>query len=160
MRFEKMNELEYNVYQEGCISRYSEDLVHVGFCTAADAFSQATMQFERALPDGFYTKDTRFYIILSERDEIIGGIFTLKAQEFVEAIADFIIYDEYRGCGYGLTAIETLEKELKEEGYKAIILNVFEHNTSAKALYEKSGFVSDPKAYNDVMKQLFMVRRF
>ena len=160
MRFRKMTESEYNAYQEGCISRYSEDLVHVGFCTATDALPQATMQFERALPDGFNTKDTRFYVILSEGDEIIGGIFTLKPQEFVEAIADFIIYDEYRGRGYGSKALEALEKELKEEGYKAIILNVFEHNTSAKALYEKSGFANDPKAYNDAMKQLFMVKRF
>ena len=158
--FRKMNEAEYSVCCEETIKRYAEDLIRVSYAEVDNALPQAQEQFNRALPKGFNTPDTRFYFVLNNEEEVVGVLFILKAQEFVAAIADFIIYAAYRGKGYGLQALEAIEEELKQDGYKAIILNVFEDNIAAKTLYEKFGFVDEPKAYNAPMKQLLMVKRF
>jgi len=160
LRFRKMNESEYNVYCEETIARYAEDLIHTGYCNAGDALAQAGEQFNKALPKGFDTPDARLYAVLNKDNEEVGAIFILKFQEYVAAIADFITYSVHRNKGYGLQALEAIEEELKQEGYKAIILNVFEHNTAARSLYEKFGFIDEPKAYNAAMKQLLMVKKF
>jgi len=158
--FSKMNEAEYNAFCERTLKNYADDLIRVGYSEADNALSQAREQFNRALPEGFSTSDARFYSILNNEEEIVGALFILKAQEFVAAIADFIVYEKYRGKGYALQALKAIEEELKQDGYKAIILNVFEDNIAAKTLYEKFGFIDEPKAYSAATKQLLMVKRF
>ncbi len=55
-------------------------------------------------------------------------------------IWDFLIYEEYKGKGYGKEALNALDKELKERGQKKVSLQVFGHNTIAINLYQKSGY--------------------
>jgi len=159
--FSKMNESEYNMFCEGTLKRYAEDLIRVGYSEVDDALQRAQEDFDKVFPQGFSTPDdTRFYSILNNKDDVIGGLLVLKAQEYVAAIADFIIYAAYRGKGYGLQALKAMEEELKQDGYKAIILSAFEDNIAAKALYEKFGFIDEPKAYDAARKSHLMVKRF
>ena len=46
----------------------------------------------------------------------------------------------YRGIGIGTKLIQTLAKEAKKEGLKVLVLDVFDINKPAKALYTKMGF--------------------
>ena len=57
-------------------------------------------------------------------------------------IYDFIIDEKFRGKGFGKESLALLEIFAKQLGLSAIKLHVFEHNTSARLLYEKSGFAT------------------
>jgi len=46
-----------------------------------------------------------------------------------------------RGKGIGLLAMQHLEKEIRQIGYKRIELGVFEFNVPAQKLYKKMGYV-------------------
>lgn len=51
------------------------------------------------------------------------------------------IFEEYRRRGYASEALSVLEDWAREQGMAGIILHVFGHNHSARALYRKSGYV-------------------
>lgn len=53
-----------------------------------------------------------------------------------------------RGKGIGYLAMKHLEEEIKLAGYKRIELGVFEFNTNAVKLYQKSGYVEIARINN------------
>lgn len=82
-------------------------------------------------------------IFMIQKDTAIIGFIYCYAEDDTKTgihMSKLFIEEQYRGHGYGKTAIELLEKELKSRGYKFISLNVFGPNKIAVGLYEKSGF--------------------
>jgi ribosomal protein S18 acetylase RimI-like enzyme len=55
-------------------------------------------------------------------------------------ILDFVVFEVYRGLGYGKAALRALEKRLRESGVEQIKLRVAFDNPRAKGLYEALGF--------------------
>lgn len=83
-----------------------------------------------------------FYIYL-EDESIPCGLFwcDLGTPGETIGIIEFIFIDaNYRGMGIGTTILNACEKELKVEGFKAISLHVYSHNTQAYRLYKKLGY--------------------
>lgn len=85
-----------------------------------------------------------FYIYL-DKESIPCGYFWCylvkpEAGEGYASIQTIFIEPEYRGRGIGTAILNALEKELKAQGFKVIILNVFTHNSRAYHLYKKLGY--------------------
>jgi ribosomal protein S18 acetylase RimI-like enzyme len=57
-------------------------------------------------------------------------------------VYDVRIDNQFQRRGYGLQAFHALETVARDMGITTIGLHVFGHNTAARALYEKLGFVT------------------
>jgi len=56
-------------------------------------------------------------------------------------ICGMAVLPEYRGQGIGTQFLETAEQLARTEGFNKLSLIVFEQNSGAKRLYERSGFL-------------------
>lgn len=56
-------------------------------------------------------------------------------------IVDMAVFPEYRGRGFGKQLLALAENDARDRGLEKISLIVFEQNSGAKQLYERSGFV-------------------
>lgn len=97
------------------------------------------------LPDGLTTANHFFFTIedASTGDQV-GGLWYMvteiegKQQFFV---VDIQIDEVYRRRGVGTQAFLVMEEQARTMGIGTISLHVFKHNTSARAMYEKLGYV-------------------
>jgi ribosomal protein S18 acetylase RimI-like enzyme len=55
-------------------------------------------------------------------------------------IMDFVLFEQFRGLGYGKAALTVLEERLLQSGVGQIKLRVAYDNKRALGLYEKLGF--------------------
>jgi len=55
-------------------------------------------------------------------------------------ICGMAVFPEYRGKGIGTQLLELAEEHAREKGFHKLSLIVFEQNTGAKRLYERSGY--------------------
>jgi GNAT superfamily N-acetyltransferase len=106
------------------------------------------------LPDGMATPDHYFYALKDESEKQVGGLwFMVQSNENKRFIfvVDIQIYKEFRRRGYGSGAFGFLEAKAVEMGIDQIYLNVFEHNVTARWMYEKLGYSGENEL---MMKQL------
>ena len=59
----------------------------------------------------------------------------------------------YRGIGIGTKLLEILAREAKKQGLKILVLDVFDVNQPAKALYKKTGFKEAGKIPKGICKK-------
>ena len=92
-------------------------------------------------------KHNQIYLI-SLDGEMIGEIsyqvdpgYLLKKEAGTAWIGITIGEEKGRGKGIGYQAMQYLEEQIKLQGLKRIELGVFDFNTNAIKLYQKSGFV-------------------
>jgi GNAT superfamily N-acetyltransferase len=62
-------------------------------------------------------------------------------------IADIVVTPEARGRGVGRTFVAAAERWARARGYSMLTLNVFVENSSARALYERTGFGAETVRY-------------
>ena len=67
------------------------------------------------------------------------------------------ILPAYRGQGIGTRLLEHTLQKAKEFGLEKIVLQVYDTNTSARALYEKMGFTQEGyfKKYRKIGQRYF-----
>lgn len=156
VRFRRMTDDEFKIFEERAILDYSKDLVRSGSCTEEESFNHAKDQFEDLLPDGNDSRDNYLNMIISEKDESLGILWSLKYSENTLFIADFLVYDQFRGKGYGKESLKLLETQAKELGLSKIMLHVFQFNSSAYHLYEHMGYktVQEDDSGRHMIKEL------
>ncbi|MGM0641563.1 MAG: GNAT family N-acetyltransferase [Thermotogota bacterium] len=138
--FLKMDVDSYKNYSDYAIKNYADEKVKSGNWSEKEAYNLAKETFDKMLPEGPDTKNNYMYnIYLSENKEHIGYIWFIEQGE-TAFLADIIIFEDFRGKGYGKEAMKVLEETAKEKGFKKIDLHVFGHNESAFELYKKMGF--------------------
>lgn len=95
-------------------------------------------------------------ICLREPPAHIGNIY-LRSIDWVARNAElhtFIAEQEYRGKGYGSTAVRLVMKHaFKDLGLLRLYLYVLANNAAAIATYEKCGFVREGRLRHHVFKQ-------
>ncbi|MFX1508064.1 MAG: GNAT family N-acetyltransferase [Promethearchaeota archaeon] len=140
VNFVKMTEHEFTDYLEFLIADYSKDYAQIKEVSIEEARSQTELQIEALLPNGYVTPDV-FIGFIQDKYQNIGYIwFIHELRKQYTFLADIEIFPDYRNKGLGTLALKSLAKEVKELGFKAIVLHVFKHNVSAKRLYEKLGY--------------------
>ncbi|WP_096187130.1 GNAT family N-acetyltransferase [Evansella halocellulosilytica] len=86
------------------------------------------------------------YMVLRDHDgsmigwTLIGENIDYMTDHRFGFIYDVFIFPEYRGNGLSKVLVKEAVKDLKNQGYKEVRLNVFEDNF-AKEIYKKLGFI-------------------
>jgi ribosomal protein S18 acetylase RimI-like enzyme len=95
------------------------------------------------LPQGLQTEANFLFMLVNETGQQVGHLwYNINAQKPNSAfIYDFEIYEHFRRKGYALQALKTLEADAKLRGVKKLGLHVFGHNTAARELYKKAGYL-------------------
>lgn len=84
--------------------------------------------------------DNIFYIVLNEKNEIVGTIGGIKKEEGILYMNSLYIRKDYRKIGIATKLYSLLIIFCKEKKYKEIALRVFFNFTDAIHFYEKNGF--------------------
>ena len=92
-------------------------------------------------------------LVLIERGRIIGTASFCKSRwekydDYGEVVSIYFLPD-YIGKGYGRLLLNKCIEELKQCGYKKVLLWVLEDNHSARKFYEKNGFICSEVFLND-----------
>lgn len=142
IKFSKMTKEEFETYKAKLIKSYAETLANNMRRSLEAAMVMSKQQIEGLLKDGVDTKDHYVFNVLDKvSGEKVGILWVnVKSEEKRAFIFDIEIMSEHQGKGYGKATLKELEVFVKEMGIKQIGLNVFADNTTAKTLYEKSGY--------------------
>ena len=141
VQFRKITEDEFKLWKESSVKGYADDLVNAGQCSLEDALERATADFDAIMIEGLSTPNNFIYIAENTDKEAVGLIWYETNEEKRAFIADFLVYSNHRGKGYGKNILNELEVVVREQGIKYILLHVFDKNTTARELYKKVGYV-------------------
>ena len=145
IRLVPMTEDDYEAFIAWAIPDYAAEQVKSGAWDEETALEKAEQAFKELLSEGLAATNQSFYVIQDEATEqnvgyIWFGIREESGRKFV-ALYDIVIHAAHRRQGYGLQALQAMEKQAQEQGASRVILHVFGHNTGARALYQQAGYV-------------------
>lgn len=137
MDLRKMTDKELIRFNELCIDELSN--VFSLSMPEDKAVKKAEEEQYGLLPEGINTKD-HFLFTITQDGKSIGSVWFAKLEKKQRDIA-FIFYigidEDLRGKGFGTTAMEILETEIKKIGLNTIRLHVLKNNLSAIKVYKK-----------------------
>ena len=138
-----MSAPEFRDYLANAIRTYAQDKIQAGNWSQDEALERSIKEFEGYLPQGVQTPNNYLFSLINENGDKVGILWyaTLPKRPGLAFIYDFEIYELFRRRGYASQALSAMEKDAKALGLQQIELHVFGHNTAARALYMKVGFV-------------------
>ncbi len=137
-----MNQEEFKQYISYAIEDYAKDKIASGNWSEDEAFDLSRQSFEQELPKDEKTENNHLFSIF-HNNILVGMIWVLQkapSNPNEGFIYDFVIFEQYRGLGYGKKAMKEVEIIAKKLGMNKIGLHVFGHNKIARGLYEKMGY--------------------
>ncbi|HJZ47702.1 MAG TPA: GNAT family N-acetyltransferase [Roseiflexaceae bacterium] len=140
-----MTEAEFQAYLQPAIEEYGQDHVTSGRWSAEEANEKSAEEYRKLLPDGLASPDQHLFSIKNEQGENVGMLWfavTERSGQRGAFIYDVKIYEQFQRRGYATQSFQVLEPLARDMGLTTISLHVFGHNTAARALYEKLGFVT------------------
>lgn len=139
-----MDPADYPAYLENSVREYADDKIKSGQWKESEALEKSRGEFLRLLPDGVNTTNEFIYSIVDEvTNQKLGMLWVeIKMEETPRRAFgyDFIIYEPFRGKGFGRQALTALDEQLKSMNVESMGLHVFGHNQVAFELYKKMGF--------------------
>lgn len=143
IRLQPMSESDFKEYLSSAIGVYASEKVKAGNWKESEALESSRKEFNDLLPQGIRTPDHFLFNIKNEEDMKVGFLWFAIAPRQPEwyFIYDFEIYEAFRRMGYGTQVLSELDTFAHTKGIKMIELHVFGHNTAARALYKKAGFI-------------------
>ena len=138
-----MSESDYQNYQRTAIQKYADEKVQAGNWNSDEAIERSRKEFEGYLTQGVHTPAHFLFNLVNENGEKVGLLWyaELSDRPGNAFIYDFEIYDAFRRRGYASQALTALEKDARQRGMKQIGLHVFGHNSAARELYKKAGYL-------------------
>lgn len=134
MQIKRFSELDDNIL---------EKIIHKHFCHWSKFNSTMTIDTtrEKFLEYALNKDGLPFGIAMFDENDLIGFLVfkkecLYKYPEFTPWISDVMIFDKYRGKGYGRKLISEALKILKKLGYKKVYL----WTDQAPLFYQKIGF--------------------
>ncbi|KAB7672036.1 GNAT family N-acetyltransferase [Bacillus sp. B1-b2] len=137
----EMNAVEYQEYFSTSIKKYAKEKVLSGNWKQEESIQKSEEEYTKLLPNGEKTENNFLYTIKND-DKSVGVIWLAKKTEETGYIYDIFILEEYQGNGFGKEALKQIENIGRNLGLKKIGLHVFGHNTVARGLYDKIGYVT------------------
>lgn len=135
-----MTQAEFDEYLSRSREDYAADRARADETPLAVERVVASRQLDALLPQGLQTPNHHFWRV--EADGAPVGILwvCVEPDQRRAFIYDIVIDAAQRGKGYGEATMRAMEAELAPRGVTHIGLNVFGHNTVARALYDKMGY--------------------
>jgi ribosomal protein S18 acetylase RimI-like enzyme len=145
IQLKPMTEAEFQSYLAGLIDDYGQEHVTSGNWRAEEAAEKSAAEIQGLLPEGLATPEQHLFSLKNEDGLSVGMLWfavTERGGKRGAFIYDVRVYDQFQRRGYATQAFQALEALVREMDLAAISLHVFGHNTAARALYEKLGFVT------------------
>jgi ribosomal protein S18 acetylase RimI-like enzyme len=139
MEVKPMTPEEFSIFMEKSIISYANEKTRSGNWTEGEALDKAEEDYQRLLPQGEKTKNN-YLFSLYDGNACIGSFWIAVRPNHTGYIYNIEIEEEFRGRGFGKSAMKEIEIKAKELGLNKIELHVFGHNTTARKLYEKIGY--------------------
>ncbi|MFI5091199.1 MAG: GNAT family N-acetyltransferase [Terriglobales bacterium] len=139
-----MTAQEFEAWLPGEIAGYAAEHVRTGRWSEEEAVGLSRDEHTRLLPQGLATPDHRLWnIVPAGSEEAVGMLWIQVMQKPMPSVFvyNIEIYPQFRRRGYAEQAMLKLEEEARRLGLEGIRLHVFGHNTAARPLYEKLGYV-------------------
>ena len=140
-----MTQAQFDAWLPGAIAGYAQEHVADGSWSAEEAEDKSRKEHEALLPMGLATPDQHLWNIVRAGDREPVGLLWVQMRPAPKPhvfVYNIEIAPEHRRHGYGEAAMRQLEAEAGRMGAETIRLHVFGHNTAARPLYEKLGYVS------------------
>ncbi len=135
---------EFEAWVPREIAGYAAEHVRTGRWSAEEALERSREEHTRLLPQGLATPDHRLWnIVPAGGREAVGMLWVQVMQKPMPSafIYNIEIHPQFRRRGYAEQAMLRLEEEARRLGLEGIRLHVFGHNTAARPLYEKLGYL-------------------
>ena len=133
-------------YRENLVREYVKDKVRAGVWSPEEAERRAEADTNGLLAQGTDTEGHYLYLLREPSAGEEVGVVWLAVQDMGVGrsvwIYDIQIHEPFRRRGHGTEALRAVEKRAVELGAEKVELHVFGHNPGARALYERSGFVT------------------
>jgi RimJ/RimL family protein N-acetyltransferase len=149
IRFAPLPKEEYDKWWDWATRDYAEEHVKSGNWTASEAPQKAVGEFRQLLPQGTETPGHFLFALEEPAGGQHVGLVWFRADRRPEAprppvvfIYDLLVYEPFRGRGYGAQAMGLIESKARELGFDTVSLHVFGHNTVALSLYRKLGYTA------------------
>jgi RimJ/RimL family protein N-acetyltransferase len=141
-----MTESEFLRFEEYAIKDYAEQQAKADNWHCDEAMKKSEERFQRQFQDGLSTQGHVFYSVQDdELSAIVGASHIIiynegsKSKVFLDYL---LIYEPFRGKGYGKQTLRMLHAKMIEMGINHIHLHVFSHNHIARALYGGMGYLT------------------
>lgn len=135
----QMSDGEFDSFKVSSVKSFAAGNVTAGTWKESGAEDKAESMLKQLLPDGTVTAGHRFYTITCEQEDL--GTLWVFVQDRTAFLFDIMLEEKFRGMGHGRQTMSVMEKMLAHEGIGEIELHVFGHNTPARALYRKIGYI-------------------
>jgi ribosomal protein S18 acetylase RimI-like enzyme len=149
VKLRKMREDEFSAYRNYFIADYGGEISRNYDKPLEHALKLAEEDIDTSLPQGPLTPANQLTCIdlvdssanEPEETRVLGYLwYTVQENNAAAFICDFFIHENYRGAGYGKSALSCLEKALHSLGVEEIKLRVAHDNKRALSLYETLGY--------------------
>lgn len=136
---------EFEAFMQVSMADHAAGQVKAGAWEVEAAEANIARLRARFLPQGLETLGHRFFNIReSEVDRVVGGLwYMLDEGERQIFVMDIQVDPDCRRQGYGQGAFLAMEAQARQLGVETIRLHVFDHNTPARRMYEKLGYVGE-----------------
>ena len=140
-----MSETEFEAFMQISMADHAAGQVKAGIWQADQAEANISGLRAKFLPQGLATPGHHFFNIQeTASDGVVGGLwYMLDEEEGQIFVVDIQVDPDYRRRGYGEHAFLAMEVQARQLGVKTIGLHVFEHNTPARCMYQKLGYLGD-----------------
>ncbi len=142
----KMTDAEFEEFVAISIEDHIRSQIRAGNWTEENAPGNMEQLLHQMLPDGMATPDHYFYSLRLDDDKNVGGLWFMVQSDHVGHfifVVDIQVSKAFRRRGYGTQAFRFLEDKARNMGIDRIYLNVFEHNVTARWMYEKLGYAGE-----------------
>lgn len=144
VEFSRMTDDEFRIFSKWSVRNYAKHLIKSGAQECyVKAFLSSKAEFRDVFPEGSKTSDNYLYVVKNYNNEKIGVIGYQKSpfEDNAAFVIENVIKEEFRGKGYGKSALIKLQEDAKQKGFPKMVLNAFKYNTISFNMYEKCGFV-------------------
>jgi GNAT superfamily N-acetyltransferase len=132
-----MTEAEFDDFLSGNAEEYAAELAAAGMTEEAAA-QQSQEQMAALIPDGLASPGMYFFTgRVADRPV---GVLWLCGQDPMAFVYDVAVEESERRKGYGAAIMNAGARWSRDHGHPALGLNVFAHNPSARALYDRLGY--------------------
>lgn len=136
-----MTTAEFPQYRDYFIPDYATEIAANYGYSLEKSQAIAAQELMDDLPQDVSTPEHTLLCIERSGTETIGYLWYKRLDQGQTVfILDFVLFEKFRGLGYGQAALLALEEQLLETGLEQIKLRVAFDNKRALRLYEKLGF--------------------
>ncbi len=142
IEFRKMTEEEFPKYIQSSLESYTQDIARNFKRPIDEVKVESKDQVNRILKDGLSTTGHSLFNVADKgTGETVGSVWVHVDEAKKRAfLYDIIVYQRFRGMGYGRKIMELLEETLRQMNVVSIALHVFADNSTAINLYKTQGY--------------------